>query len=364
MGMDIHNIIAEIVRNPQRSVLATTVSVQGHAYRKEGAMMLMLEGGLSIGCISPGCLEVDLQERVPGILLTNKSQLAEYDMLVEDDLSWGEAIGCGGKLQVLLEPVSDVLLEYILEIKRKLDQGVEVQFIRLIDSEGARVKYKLFPFSKSLSEMSVIPGSDEKALLFSQTFSSRPRLIIFGAGNDSIPIAELGRKSGFRIVIADWRPLLCTTDRYGEAAEFVIGFPKKVLKQLRLNNKDYVIVMSHHLRWDGEFLQGLSQAVVKYVGVMGSRSRCEQLLKDINVPEWFHAPVGLTIGADGPEEIAISILAELIHVRSMGAIVKYIDKGDSYEAKSGWDLSGRGKKQPDGSTQIIHQALERREAWI
>jgi xanthine dehydrogenase accessory factor len=362
--MDIHNIIAEIVSNTQRSVLATTISVQGHSYRKVGAMMLMMEGGLNVSCISPGCLEVDLLERVSGILLTNKSQLVEYDMLSEDDLSWGEAIGCGGKIQVLLEPVTDELLEHILEIKRKLDQNVEVQFIRLIDSDGTHVKYKLLPLSKGLSERRDTPGLDEKTLLFPQTFSPKPRLIIFGAGNDSIPIVELGCKSGFRIVIADWRPLLCAKERYSDAVEFVIGFPKNILKHLRLNDKDYVIVMSHHLRWDGEFLQGLSLAVVKYVGVMGSHSRCGQLLKDMKVPEWFHAPVGFSIGADGPEEIAISILAELIRVRRMGAKAKYMDKGDHHEAKSGWDLFSRGEKQSDGSTQIIHQASERREAWI
>jgi xanthine dehydrogenase accessory factor len=145
--MDIHNIITEITSHSQRSVLATAISVQGHAYRKAGAMMLMLESGLTIGCISPGCLEVDLQERVSGILLSNKSQLVEYDMLSVDDLSWGEAIGCGGKIQVLLEPVSDALLEFILEIKRKLDQGIEVHFSRQIARDGASVKYKLMTMS-------------------------------------------------------------------------------------------------------------------------------------------------------------------------------------------------------------------------
>jgi xanthine dehydrogenase accessory factor len=362
--MDIHNIITEIASHSQRSVLATTISVQGHAYRKAGAMMLMLESGLTIGCISPGCLEVDLLERVSGILLSNKSQLVEYDMLSIDDLSWGEAIGCGGKIQVLLEPVSDALLEFMLEIKRKLDQGIEVHFSRQIARDGASVKYKLMSISRRLVEWNELPSLDGNMMLFPQIFSPRPRLIIFGAGNDALPIAELGRRAGFRIVIADWRPLLCIKERYGEAAEFVVGFPKKVLKQLRLNDKDYVIVMSHHFRWDAEFLQGLSLAVVRYVGVMGSQTRCEQLLKDMNVPEWFYAPIGLGIGADGPEEIAISILAELIHVRSTYAKAKKIDKGDFNEAKIGWDLPGRWKKQQDGSSQIINQALERREAWI
>ncbi|WP_162463181.1 XdhC family protein [Paenibacillus psychroresistens] len=362
--MDIFNIVTEITRNPQRSVLATTVSVQGHAYRKVGATMLMLEEGLSIGCISPGCLELDLQERVSLILLADKPQLVEYDMSDKDDLSWGEVIGCGGKLQVLLEPVSGVLLEFMLEVKRKLDQNIGVHFIRLIDPDGVHVKYKLVPFAESLAETISVPGMDGSAKLFAQTYTPKPRLIIFGAGHDSIPIAELGRRSGFRIVIADWRPLLCAKERYGNAAEFVIGFPQKILQQLRLDDKDYVIVMSHHLRWDSEFLHGVAQCDVKYAGIMGSQTRCELLLKGIEAPERFHAPIGMKIGADGPEEIAISILAELIRVRSLGMRVNVLDKGDSYEAKGGWNLPSRGKKQSDGAAQIINQALERREAWI
>jgi xanthine dehydrogenase accessory factor len=355
--MDIYNIIAEIANNPQRSVLVTTIKVEGHAYRKEGAMMLMKEDGMTIGTISPGCMEVDLMERVPNILLKNESLLVEYDMQDEDDFSWGEAIGCGGKLQVLLEPVSNNLLEHMLEIKRKLDQGKEVHFIRLFDNDGLHVKYKLFPFSKSLAELRNIPGFDTKPRMFQMTFSPKPRLIIFGAGNDSRPIAELASKLDFHIVVVDWRVLLCTKERFGDA-EFVIGFPNKILKQLHLNDKDYVIVMSHHLRWDREFLQGLSKIRVKYVGVMGSRTRCEKLLTDITAPEWFHAPVGLRIGADGPGEIAISILAELIHVRASCAQANARSGDGMHAAKYSRDLFGSGKEQADGVAQAFHHALE------
>jgi xanthine dehydrogenase accessory factor len=333
--MDIHRIITEIASHLQRSVLATTVSVEGHAYRKEGAMMLMLENGLTVGCISPGCMEVDLLERVADVLLTNKPQIVEYDMLEADDLSWGEALGCGGKVRVLLEPVSGNLLEQMLEIKRKLDQGVEVHFIRMIDREGTRVKYKLLPLSKSLDDLKNLHGMDEKVLFFAQTFSPKPRLIVFGAGNDTQPIVELAYRFGFQIIVADWRPLLCTKERFGEA-EFVVGFPKKILKQLRLNEKDYVIVMSHHLRWDSEFLQGMAQTRLKYVGIMGSRSRCELLLKEIIVPKWFHAPIGLAIGAEGPEEIAISIIAELIRVRNKSVLLNVEGTSDSQEKKLVW----------------------------
>jgi len=328
--MDIHTIITEIAASLQRSVLATTVTVEGHAYRKEGAMMLMLENGSTIGCISPGCMEVDLLERVADVLLTNKPQMVEYDMLDEGDFSWGETIGCGGRVRVFLEPVTGNLLEQMLEIKRKLDRGFEVHFVRMIDREGTRVNYKLLPLTSSLADLKNLHGLDESVLFFAQAFSPKPRLIIFGAGNDSRPIVELALRYGFQAVVADWRPLLCTKERFGEA-EFVVGFPEKGIKQLRLNERDYVIVMSHQLRWDSEFIAGIAQKQLKYVGIMGSRSRCELLLKGIIAPKWFHAPIGLAIGAEGPDEIAISIIAELIRVRSDDAKLMSAGNGVSQE---------------------------------
>jgi xanthine/CO dehydrogenase XdhC/CoxF family maturation factor len=107
--------------------------------------------------------------------------------------------------------------------------------------------------------------------------------------------------------------------------------------------------MSHHLRWDREFLQGISQIRVKYVGVMGSKTRCEQLLTDITAPDWFHAPVGLRIAADGPEEIAISILAELIQVRASCAQGNARSEDEMAEAKYSPDQFDCGKEQTDGA---------------
>jgi xanthine dehydrogenase accessory factor len=356
MGMDIYNIVAEIAKNPVRSVLATIVSVQGHAYRKEGAMMLLMENGLTIGSISPGCMEADLLERVQVILSTNTSQLVQYDMS-EDDVLWGETIGCGGSVQVLLEPVVGELLENMIEIKRKLDQGADVQLIRLIENEGLNIQYKLVPFANDSVEFRRVLGQEGKSTMYKMLFSPKPRLIIFGAGNDTRPIAELARKSGFHLVVADWRSDLCTNERI-EGAEFVIGFPKKAMINLRLNEKDFVIVMSHHLRWDREFLQEICKLRLRYIGVMGSKTRCKQLLIDLIVPEWLHAPIGLGIGADGPEEIAVSILAELIQVKRANQKAKHLDKDGIHETKHSGDLFGRGKKQSDGASEAFHRALE------
>jgi xanthine dehydrogenase accessory factor len=354
--MDVHNILQKIAEGSQRSVLVTTASVEGHAYRKAGAMMLLMENGSAIGSVSPGCMENDLMERVEGILASNTHQLVEYDMTSEDDAAWGEAIGCGGTVRVLLEPVAGVLLEHLLKVKRKLDQHIAVSLKRVILEENKSIRYKLISARAADFDNQQMLGLNEQELVVSTLFAPMPRLIIFGAGNDAIPVSQLARRIGFQLIIADWRAGLCTNERFEDAA-FIIGFPKKSMMQLNLTEQDYVIVMSHHLRWDREFVQNMLSKRVKYVGIMGSKARTELVLEGITVPPWFHVPVGLHISAEGPEEIAISILAELISIRRGKEGVD--GKGaDAFESETNREIFGLMVKQSDVSAQAFHQAAQ------
>jgi xanthine dehydrogenase accessory factor len=354
--MYVHDILQNIADGHQRSVLVTTVSVEGHAYRKAGAMMLLMEDGSSIGSISPGCMEADLLERVEGILVSNTHQLVEYDMKSEDDAAWGEAIGCGGTVRVLLEPVAGVLLEHLLEVKRKLDQNIAVNVKRVIVEESKSIRYKLITARAAGFENQQMYQLNEQELIVSTVFSPMLRLIIFGAGNDAIPVAQLARRVGFQVIIADWRAGLCTNERFQDAA-FIIGFPKKSLMHLNLTEQDYVIVMSHHLRWDREFVQNMLSNRVKYAGIMGSKARTNRVLEGITVPPWFHTPVGLHISAEGPEEIAISIMAELISIRRGNEEVDG-KAAEPLEAEYSKDIFDLREKQPEETAQAYHQAAQ------
>jgi xanthine dehydrogenase accessory factor len=294
-------------------------------------------------------MEVDLMERVEGILASNTHQLVEYDMKSEDDAAWGETIGCGGTVRVLLEPVAGILLEHLLEVKRRLDQHIAVSLKRVIIEENKSIRYKLISDRATGFEDHEIRGWDEQELTVSTLFSPKPRLIIFGAGNDAIPVAQLARRVGFQIIIADWRAGLCTNERFEDAA-FIIGFPKKSLMHLNLTEQDYVIVMSHHLRWDREFIQNMLSKRVKYAGIMGSKARTMRVLEGIAVPSWFHTPIGFHIGAEGPEEIAISIMAELISIFRGNEGVDS-NEGELLESEYNRDIFGRWEKQPDRSAQ-------------
>lgn len=142
-------------------------------------------------------------------------------------------------------------------------------------------------------------------------YTPKPRLIIIGAGNDVIPVARLARSAGFRVVVADWRESICTLERF-PGTELVLGFPCEIMPLLNVNKGDYLILMSHNFPRERELLEMLVDCEYAYLGIMGSKTRTARLLDGLLPLKNVHSPVGLSIGADGPEQIAISIAAELI----------------------------------------------------
>ncbi|CAM3082734.1 XdhC family protein [Paenibacillus taichungensis] len=361
--MEMHDMCAITVREP-RCVLATAVKVEGHAYRKQGVSMLLTEEGTMYGSISPGCLESDLQARVDRVLDTQQLEFVEYDMRPEDDLSWGETIGCGGLIIVLLEPVCGELRSVMSHMHAYFQCGSAVvltrsfyehytqihYLIQLAEDEESQTSLSHSPVAKGASlgpintlitedtprlSLVVIHSSEADAvasnsgesdlqrhglndaerwdvpLQISARYEPKSRLIIIGAGNDVIPVARLGKSAGFRVVIADWRETLCTAERF-PGVELIHGFPSEIMPVLDIQSGDYIVLMSHQFPREREFLELLEDRDYAYIGIMGSRTRTARLLNDLPPLKHLHSPVGLSIGADGPEEIAISIAAELI----------------------------------------------------
>ena len=127
-------------------------------------------------------------------------------------------------------------------------------------------------------------------------YTPKPRLIIIGAGNDVIPVARLAQSAGFRVVVADWRESLCTSERFPEA-ELVMGFPREIMPLLNVNNGDYLILMSHNFPRERELLEMLVDCEYTYLGIMGSKTRTARLLDGLPLLKYVHSPVGLSIGA-------------------------------------------------------------------
>jgi xanthine dehydrogenase accessory factor len=316
--MELYDLIVLIEQGWNEPVLVTVIGVEGHAYRKAGACLLA-GCGRTAGSISPGCLEADLAARAEAVWRQRTPELVDYELREDRDALWGEAIGCGGSLRVLLEPVRGRLLELLLAAKRELDAGAVVRLVRRIEAGGRRVRCRLeaVPATEEAGtgRLAATAGGRELTL----ELRPKPRLVVFGAGEDAVPLVKLAVQIGFRTVVADWREGLCTAERF-PGAELVVGSPEEALLHLALNERDYAVVMSHQLQRDRAFVRGLLERRLRYAGIMGSRTRTERLLDGTAAPEWLHYPVGLDIGADGPDEIAVAIAAELLAVKRESAL--------------------------------------------
>ncbi|ANE47648.1 hypothetical protein SY83_16690 [Paenibacillus swuensis] len=335
--MDSYQLLTNVTKyKDMPSVLATIVDVQGHAYRKAGASMLFRTTGESIGSISPGCLEADLAQRIDDVWNTGKHQFVDYNLHPEEDVIWGEAIGCGGKIRVLLEPVSG-LLKSLLELAfAHMNHNRKLYLYREFYDDHIR-------YTSSLTAASSISSN-----LFETCFSPRERCIIFGAGDDAIPLQRILINLNFRVVIADWRAELCMPERFSEA-EFIIGDSEYCVNRLKPRSGDYVYVGSHHYHHDRKVLELLTKMKLAYLGVLGSTKRVDMLFKGISRPDYVKAPAGISIGAEGAEEIAVSVASELILVRKQ---LMFQITGRDQDANSRLVHGSRGK-QENGSAQAF-----------
>ncbi|WP_342438832.1 XdhC family protein [Paenibacillus sp. FSL L8-0436] len=370
--MSTHDIVLHIHDNAAPAVLATLIGVEGHSYRKPGAAMLFFAGG-TLGSLSPGCLESDLALRTQEVWDRGLPEPVEYDMLSPDDFSWGEAVGCGGKIKVILEPVRGELRRLLEEVYVRMAAGESLILTREAAAvAGYRYTVETFgaeqqSFSNQRSAggsclvkkgRSLLPGTTAAAgpplELFNTLFVPKPRLIIFGGGLDSRPVADLAAKSGFRIAVADWREGSLQHEFPG--AERVICSPSEAAARLRITREDYVLICSHQSQRDRQFLESLLPVSPRYIGIIGSKARIALLVEGLEPPASLHAPVGLSIGAEGPEEIAVSIVAEIIQIRRAG--LHELPKGVESVESSRY-LSGSRAEQTNGSIQGVTSAVAR-----
>ncbi|WP_310550820.1 XdhC family protein [Paenibacillus glufosinatiresistens] len=307
--MSIAAVVKRLHRAAEPAMLATLIATEGHSYRKAGAVMLF-QGEESVGTLSPGCLESDLKLRLPALWASGLPETVEYNMTSPDDFSWGEATGCGGKIRIVLEPVSGTLRELLLEAGEALEAGKSATLLRTRSGRG-------YSYRLDVSE----PGGEAERPLrgrldeerFATVFEPEPRLVLFGAGHDAGPIAELAVRSGFRLAVADWRE--GSLQSPFPAEQRIICPPREAARRLDIGPGDYVLICSHQFQRDREFLERLLPLEPAYIGIIGSQARIGLLTEGLPVPSSLHAPAGLAIGSEGPEEIAVSIAAELIAVR-------------------------------------------------
>lgn len=292
-------------------VLATLVSVTGSSYRRAGARLFVSAEGQRTGSISGGCLEEDVVARARTVGATGRPELVTYDTTAENDLVWGVGLGCHGIVQVMLEKVPAqpswaVILAHALE-SRKTTRLATVWKHQDAGLLGTRLE-------------SDLPALLDGGAVFLQAIEPPPAFIIFGAGDDAQPLTRLARELGWHVTVADPRPAFATNARFPLANRMVTGPATELVDRAEVARGTIAVVMTHHYVHDVPVLRALFKAEPAYIGLLGPRSRAQRILADLArdgvIPSAellarFHAPVGLDLGADGPHEVALSIVAEI-----------------------------------------------------
>ncbi|GAA4355222.1 XdhC family protein [Hymenobacter saemangeumensis] len=332
--------------------LATVVDVAGSAYRRPGARMLVTAEGQLTGSISGGCLEGDARRRARQCLERGLPQLITYDSTdAADDLQFGAALGCQGIVQILLEPLDYTRPDNALELLRSWAAGVQAPAVvatvfSLAGGQApARLGQRLLLQADGLVQGTLPATSalyatilaDARAALAANrpathSYAAGPgtvqlsleilrpplRLRVFGAGNDVQPLVRLAAGLGWQVEVLDGRPALAQPTRFPEAVAVRV-LPIAQVPTLPLD-ESYVLLMSHNYHYDLAVLQHLLAAPPPYIGLLGPRKKYQTLLQDLSQTEptaaqrladALHSPVGLNLGAETPEEIALSIVAEI-----------------------------------------------------
>jgi xanthine dehydrogenase accessory factor len=332
-------------------VLVTVYSTLGSTYSKAGTRMLITAAGESQGLISGGCLEGDLAERAASVLQSNVATTVTYDLRDEADELFGLGIGCNGLIEVLLQPLTAATqYEPLASIAAVLLGNRGGALAVVIESESAELPVgatavvtgddvRLFGAGAGQSNGLAALG---RAARDAGTTSLRngpgsvialcgpllpiPRVLVLGAGRDAVPLVNILAELGWRITIADHRSGYLRRDGFERAEARLTVRPGALASDLTLADYAAIVVMSHHLGTDREYLRELCAADVPYLGLLGPPARKSRLLEELGtagqrLQSTLRGPVGIDIGADSAESIAVSIAAEIqsVLVRAAGS---------------------------------------------
>lgn len=255
VGMDVYEEIVRLRRDGRSGALATIVRRLGSTPRKDHAKMLVRQDGSFVGTVGGGCVEAEVWRHANQVMESGRATLVKYELTQED--TENEGLVCGGTVEIFIEPV--------------------------------------------------VP---------------EPTLILMGAGHLGQAIAEAAGKVGFQVVVLDDRESFANRERFPQAEKVIVDSFRTGLSQTSVTVNTFILVITRGHSHDHAALEQAIRTEARYVGLVGSRRKIqlivENLLEQGYEPERFnrlYAPIGLAIGSETPEEIAVSVVAELIAIR-------------------------------------------------
>jgi xanthine/CO dehydrogenase XdhC/CoxF family maturation factor len=329
-------------------ILATVMRVTGSSYGGVGTRMVIRVDGTTVGIVSGGCLESDLAEHARDVHRTGKARVVTYDTRADDDAAWGLGLGCNGLIDVLLEPLDAMSAGAVAVL---LEQGLSgnspsvlMTVINASDGEAspsigahALIRTEEIQTTGNWGDRAILTRAamdaaaafaesrrglvreyDDITIAF-EVVNPVIRLLICGSGPDVVPLVKFGVDLGWNITVVDHRPIEhAHPERFPGAHVAECREAVRLAESVSLTRSTAAVVMSHHFARDTDYVRALLDSPVAYIGVLGPRARAERMLADISsqgvtieAGDRLYAPIGIDIATDGPDGIALSIIAEV-----------------------------------------------------
>jgi xanthine dehydrogenase accessory factor len=319
-------------------IMATIVRIRGSSSQPLGARMVMADNNRFVGAVSGGCVETDVYEAARQTRRDNTPLMLHYQQVENPLVEIG--LNCQGQIDVLVEPLTRDLFDLLNARGEPADPCV---IVTMCDPGHPRAPQPAHAIARpgSPSPTGLRPAVIEDALAAlqqdrptSQTYPDGrvalfeprlppPTLLIFGADQMAVPLVRLARIMGFWTVVSDARPAFATRDKHPDADQVIAAWPKDVIAQVGVGPRTYVVSLNHEPRFEDALFHALAGCDFPYLGAIGKRRRHQERLEraaaagfDLAQLPPIHTPIGLDIGGKTPEEMALSVMAEIVAVKN------------------------------------------------
>jgi len=346
---EIFDQLDELRRSARKVAVATLVNTRGTTPRKEGAKMVVGEGGAVLGSVTiGGCVDAQVLEESEDVLATMRPRLLELNL--GDEEAWEVGLTCGGTIEVFVEPLAldrgdDATARLYERARRHAAAGQTAAIVTRLDGEVGRKLLVLDDgavegtlgdvflderFSREAREAMATGASRtlflEGTRAFVEVLAPPARLIVVGASHVAMPLVALAKVLGYRTVVLDGRPRFATRERFPEVDELRVGIPSELVAEYPLTASAALVLVAHDYKYDLPVLRRALATDVGYIGMLGSSRRGAAILKlltedGVSDAEWkrIRVPIGLDLGARSAPEIALAIMAEIQAVRGGGS---------------------------------------------
>ena len=333
---------SQLQREPKSVVLATIIETFGSTYQKAGARMLITQEGELLGLLGGGCFERDLAEHARQVFADGIPKTVFYDMRAPEDVIWGLGLGCNGAVRVLLQLLQSTEhfspLNIIAESAEQQHSGVLITIYESIHPDFPAGRNLFLPASniehQQLLDSAPFPFThaalktfqqqqprleshrinEFEILTFYEPINPPLKLLILGAGPDAQPLAQCANTLGWQVSVLDYRPAQLKPERFPHVKHLAHCIPEELGVSYDLNRFSAVLLMTHNMDSDQRYLKALCFSQIPFIGLLGPATRRDRLLASLGndaqaISGQVFGPIGLDIGAETPEEIALSIMA-------------------------------------------------------